>query len=164
MRKIGMILAAGALMGLILAGCEWESVTDDVSGGGSSNNNNNTNTNANNTNTNNNSNTNTNPNPPSQTNVISGTEVSVTGESLGTGQNNVTVYTGVFAHSPVKAGSVTIVAGGYVFTDNGNGTLSGSAGCSGLLIYDTGAWAIDLNGADIPGQAIWASYVYIVPK
>jgi len=159
-----MILAAGALIGLILAGCEWESVTDDVSGGGGGNNNTNNNNNTHNNNNNNNTNNNNNNNNNNQTNVISGTEVAVTGESLGSGQNNVTVYTGVFAHSPVKPGSVTIVAGGFVFTDNGNGTMSGSAGCVGALIYDTGAWAIDLNGADIPGQAIWASYVYIVPN
>lgn len=84
--------------------------------------------------------------------------------TIATGAVGKSVYTGtlgtVGGHLPVKSGSMTIFAGGYVLTDSG-GTFSGTAGSKGTINYTTGAWSIDLNGADLAnGTAIIANYVY----
>lgn len=67
---------------------------------------------------------------------------------------------------------ITITAGGEVYTDNGDGTLTGSAGGSGTINYTTGAyaglpgvgtavyrWADDTSGSGIANFAFSATRV-----
>jgi hypothetical protein len=42
---------------------------------------------------------------------------------------------------------ITITAGGQVYTDNYDGTLTGSAGGTGTINYMTGAWTVTAGGA-----------------
>lgn len=87
----------------------------------------------------------------------------VTGEIIGYGISGYTVYSGTFNNKEVGKGTVAISAGGFVFNDNGDGTLIGSAETTGTVDYDTGAWSIDLKRMTIPsGTQIIASYQYEV--
>lgn len=83
------------------------------------------------------------------------------GESIGTGDGSSTTYGGTLLHPPVVRGSLSIMAaGGYSFSDAGDGTLNGSvSGTSGTISYESGGWSIDLAGGFIAnGSAITASY------
>ncbi len=85
-------------------------------------------------------------------------------ETIGTGASDKSVYSGAFLHAHVKPGTVMIRAVGsiYVFTDaGGGGILTGPAGTTGRIVYETGAWSIDLQGATLPNlMAITANYSY----
>jgi len=88
-------------------------------------------------------------------------DVPVNNENIGTGKASQTFYGGILANRPVVAGSLTIMAGGYGFTDNGDGTLTGTLGRTGTIQYSTGAWSIDLQATTISaGASITASYLY----
>jgi hypothetical protein len=96
--------------------------------------------------------------PASPESTKNASEQVATGNGVGT-----TVYSGSLDNTPVVAGSVTITGGGYVFNDNGDGSLSGNGGASGSIEYGTGAWSIDLNGGTINnGADIDATYQYTV--
>ena len=72
-------------------------------------------------------------------------------------------FSGTLAHAPVAAGSLTTTddAGPQeTFTDNGNGTLTGSAGGSGTINYYTGAWTLTYFANLAIGSVISASYTY----
>ncbi len=89
-----------------------------------------------------------------------GGTTTIPGESVGTGDGVSTTFGGTLAHPPVVPGSLAIVAaGGFSFHDNGNGTLTGSSGTSGTIVYQSGGWNIDLHGGILAnGAAITASY------
>jgi hypothetical protein len=87
---------------------------------------------------------------------------SVVNELLANGVAGATQYAGVLANGSVVPGSVTITAGGFVFVDNGDGTLTGIDFDFGTIEYATGAWSINLMGDEIPGDQVRASYVYTV--
>ena len=90
-------------------------------------------------------------------------EAAATDEPISSGVVGQTTYDGTVANYPVVIGSLSIVAGGFEFSDNGDGTLTGNAGTSGTIVYDTGAWFIDLLANDLPdGESITASYEYTV--
>lgn len=93
------------------------------------------------------------PGTPGVTNNVSQS----VGVGIGAGQ---TVYSGLLNTTPVLSGSLNIIGGGYVFTDNGDGSLSGNvAGTAGSIDYGTGSWSIDLNGGTInSGVGINATY------
>ena len=85
-------------------------------------------------------------------------------ELIANGVANQSSYSGVLQHRPVKPGSlkITVGAGVFVLTDNGNGQLSGT-GKSGSIEYGTGGWSIDLLGETVPaGTPIMASYQYAI--
>lgn len=99
----------------------------------------------------------TTPGDPGQTNQI-------TGELVAYGNGSNTVFSGNLDGNPVVPGTLSISTAGYVFSDAaGDGTLVGTAGTSGEIVYDTGAWALDFaGGAPGNGVAIVASYQYTI--
>jgi len=92
----------------------------------------------------------------------------VTNEQIDTGEGNdpgsPTAYSGTISKRPIVAGSLTITAMGYTFTDNGSGALIGSiGGTGGSINYGTGSWSINLNGGTLNvGAAVRATYRYTV--
>jgi hypothetical protein len=95
------------------------------------------------------------PGTPSETE----TEVPVSNESQGLTTVGGTVYNGQVAKRPVVAGSLTLNVGGYVFNDDGSGTLTG--GASGTINYGTGAWSADTGSGTGGGLPIRATYSYL---
>jgi len=92
-------------------------------------------------------------------------DINITGEIVGTidppGPGYSFDYNGILDNKPVKEGSLVINAGPYTWTDNGDGTLSGTSETTGTVNYETGAWAIDLVDDIIAGSStIVASYIY----
>jgi len=68
------------------------------------------------------------------------------------------VYSGTLATHPIVAGSFSPSDGTESFTDNGDGTLTGSAGGSGTINYSSGAWTLTFN-ANVPNNTnIYAIY------
>ncbi|MCX7818697.1 MAG: hypothetical protein N2652_05750 [Kiritimatiellae bacterium] len=91
----------------------------------------------------------------------SATTNTVSGERVATAVAGQSTYAGVLSRRRVLPGTFQIVAGVYVLTDNGAGVLSGS-GKTGSIVYQTGAWSIDLLGAWPPaGTPILATYQYL---
>ena len=86
---------------------------------------------------------------------------SVTGEILATGDFSLAAYSGTADNTPMVEGSLVINGGALTWTDNGDGTLSGSAGVDGTISYATGAWTIDLKSNRIAdNEPITAAYRY----
>lgn len=82
----------------------------------------------------------------------------VTQERISTSVSGVSSYSGTLDNLGVTPGTLQIVAGVFVLTDNGNGVLSGG-GKSGTIVYETGAWSINLAGEWPPaGTPITATY------
>jgi len=97
------------------------------------------------------------PFTPSETETE--TEVPVSNESQGLTTVGGTGYNGQVAKRPVVAGSLTLNVGGYVFNDDGSGTLTG--GASGTINYGTGAWSADTGSGTDGGLPIRATYSYL---
>ena len=90
---------------------------------------------------------------------VSSSEV-VRDEVIATSVGAGTFYSGSLANFPVAPGTLNIVAGGIVYTDNGTGGLTASGTRVGSITYSTGFWSIDLL-VDVPaGQSIVGSYSY----
>jgi len=88
---------------------------------------------------------------------------SVTGELIAYGNGSNTVFTGTLDGKPVSPGTVAISTAGYQFTDDRNGILNGTAGATGTITYETGAWSLDFGGAVLGnGVPIIAAYQFIV--
>ena len=94
---------------------------------------------------------------------LDGTELKtqVTGEVLATGDGTTTTFSGTLANYTVKAGTLTITDGTETFTDNGDGTLTGDAGGSGTINYETGEYSVTFNTAPASGTDITADYYYL---
>jgi hypothetical protein len=93
---------------------------------------------------------------------------SVTGELLGTGNGTNTAFSSVLAHPPPIPGSLTIVVGGYRFSDPGTAragtvalTVTPSDGSSGTINLDTGVWVLSFPAAIANGTQIIGGYRYI---
>ena len=67
-------------------------------------------------------------------------------------------YSGTLAVHPIVAGTFLPTNGVESFVDNGNGTLTGSAGGTGTINYTTGAWTLHFNAAVIVGRNIRVRY------
>ncbi len=81
-------------------------------------------------------------------------------ENLATGDGG-TSYSGVLAESP-NPGTLSIRAGNWFLSDDGHGTLTGSGGKVGAVVYSTGAWNIVLTPDTLPnGTPVLASYLWI---
>lgn len=87
---------------------------------------------------------------------------SVSSEVIGTGDGSQKTFTGTLAF---KAGgskrtcfAIEITDGVETFTDNYDGTLTGSAGGSGTINYMTGAFSVTFNAAVGNGTNITADY------
>lgn len=63
-------------------------------------------------------------------------------EALGVGDNATKAFDGTLAAFPVEPGTVVITDGVETFTDDGHGILTGDAGGTGTINYQTGAWAV----------------------
>jgi len=86
----------------------------------------------------------------------------VNGVTLATG-NGGTSYSGTLGAIPVQSGTFSAVGGigstsPESFSDNGNGTLTGSQGGSGTINYTSGSWALTFNSAVASGLLIQATY------
>lgn len=73
---------------------------------------------------------------------------------LGTGTGGITDFSGTLDEYPVRPGSVYVTDGTENFTDNGDGTLTGSLGGSGTVDYWTGAVAVSFNAAPAAGAEV----------
>ncbi len=87
---------------------------------------------------------------------------SVSGQRIGEGNGIATAFSGSLGRSDITPGTLIItVPPGYTFSDNGDGSLTGSPGGSGSISYASGGWSIDLGGvAPAAGADIRASYEY----
>jgi len=92
--------------------------------------------------------------------LFSGQYPSVSGESIGTGDGTTTTFNATLANVPVIPGTVSITDGTETFSDNGDGTLTGDAGGSGTVNYNTGAVSVTFNTAPANGAGITANYEY----
>ncbi len=79
-------------------------------------------------------------------------------ESIGTGNNVTTVFTPTLSYFPIKPGTVTIVAGSVVASDNGSGVLNGSGVTSGTVSYTTGQVNITYSSAPANNVPLTATY------
>jgi hypothetical protein len=78
----------------------------------------------------------------------------MTGEVLGTGTGIVKNFTGTLGNVPIIVGTVSVTDGVEVFTDNGDETLTGDDGGTGVIDYSTGVYYIAFkvnvgNGVDV---------------
>lgn len=75
---------------------------------------------------------------------------------IGTGNAVLKDFADSLDHYPIEAGSVEVTDGVETFSDDFNGRLTGSAGGTGLVNYETGAIKVSFNaapGADAPVTA-----------
>jgi len=82
-------------------------------------------------------------------------------EAIGTGDATQTTFSGVLANRNVRPWTFAPTDGTESFADNGDGTLTGSAGGSGTIDYDTGAYSVTFNTAPGASTAITADYTYV---
>ena len=73
--------------------------------------------------------------------------------------NGGAAYGGTLQTIPISPGSFHPTNGTESFTDNGLGTLTGSAGGTGSINYTTGVWSLNFNAAVASGVLITASYI-----
>lgn len=93
----------------------------------------------------------------------------VSGELLGTGDGTTTAFSGVLAHGKPLPRSLTIVAGGYRFSDSASAlagtvtlTVTPDSGASGTLNLDTGVWILSFPSSPIAsGTQILGAYRYV---
>lgn len=84
--------------------------------------------------------------------------VSVSNVQIGSTNGVATVFQGTLPHQGIIPSTVIISLPGFVLTDDGSGSLTGTAGSSGVIQYPNGGWTVDTGGiAPAPGQ-IRASY------
>lgn len=72
--------------------------------------------------------------------------------------NGGAAYSGTLAAFPVQVGTYTVTTPQETFIDNGNGTVTGSAGGSGTINYTNGAWTLTFGVIVLAGVPINASY------
>lgn len=78
-------------------------------------------------------------------------------QAIGAGDGAVQVFTA--ALGPVEPGSLVVTDGVETFSDDGFGSLTGSAGGSGKVNYATGKLSVDFNAAPANAVAVEASYI-----
>ena len=90
----------------------------------------------------------------------------VSEEAVGTGNGALLSFAATLAWTPVRSldtnygWSVTVTDSVETFTDDGSGTLTGSAGGTGTVNYTTGAVAVTFNAAPAGAASITANYYY----
>ena len=84
----------------------------------------------------------------------------ISDENIGTGDALEVTFAGNLANVPVVSGTLSITDSVETFSDNGDGTLTGSLGGTGTIDYDTGAYSVTFNTAPANAQAITADYNY----
>ena len=87
------------------------------------------------------------------------TPANVTGEWVNQHDGVATSFTGILYHTPIVRGSVTATDGVQTFNDNGDGTLSPTAGVgSGTINYYTGAISLTFAAFAALDTAIRSTY------
>lgn len=76
---------------------------------------------------------------------------------LATGNGGKT-YSGTLTLFPIVVGSFNPFSPSESFTDNGDGTLTGSAGGSGTIVYATGVWTLSFHSNVSSGVNIYANF------
>ncbi len=79
-------------------------------------------------------------------------------ESYGTGNGSDKTYTHSAFKTPIRSGSLVVAGPGETFIDNGDGTLTGSAGGTGTVDYTTGALSVTFFAS--PTGAITCDYYF----
>lgn len=93
-----------------------------------------------------------------------GSTNNVASETIAKGNGASTSFSGFLDQNNILAGSLTISAAGYTFTDpEGDGTLAAQDGAFGNINYGSGQWDINFNGV-APGNGvnIVASYKFVI--
>lgn len=72
-----------------------------------------------------------------------GTTNTVTGEVIAYGNASSTLLEGILDNPGIVPTTLSIAGAGYVFTDRGNGSMTGTAGATGSVVYATGRWSLD---------------------
>lgn len=86
----------------------------------------------------------------------------VTDEVVGTGNGSSTMLSGFLANQYVKPGTFSVAGGGWLFVDNGDGSLTGTFGADGIVDYVSGAWMLDfISVAPDSGTSFRASYQWV---
>lgn len=92
----------------------------------------------------------------------------VSGEVLATGDGSSTAFSGALAHGKPLPASLTIVVGGYRFSDPGTAsagtvalTVTPADGSSGTLNLDTGVWTLSFPSPITSGTQFLAAYQYL---
>jgi len=93
--------------------------------------------------------------------LLIGSYASVSGEQIGTGDGYTTTFTATLSNKPIKPGTVKVTDGVETFTDNGDGTLTGSSGGSGTINYVTGEISVTFASAPASGSTITADYQWL---
>ena len=83
----------------------------------------------------------------------------VVGESAGTGNGSNTAFTANLGYTPVRPGTIAIVAGDVLATDDGNGAITGT-GVTGTINYETGTVTVEFTAAPATGVAVLVDYRY----
>lgn len=82
-------------------------------------------------------------------------------ETIGTGNGSTTTYSGInLSYTPIKPGTLKVVANSITGTDNGTGGITGTGITSGTINYSNGAISITYAVAPSNGVSILASYSY----
>ena len=79
-------------------------------------------------------------------------------EILGRGDGATKKYTGTLVFKPILTSSFAVTDGTEIFSDNGDGTLTGDGGGSGTIVYATGAYSITFNANVTDGIAVTSTY------
>lgn len=79
-------------------------------------------------------------------------------ESIGTGDNSGTDFSGTLASPPVRPGSVEVTDGIETFSDDECGNLTGDAGGSGTVNYVTGEISVSFDSAPATDADISVAY------
>lgn len=80
-------------------------------------------------------------------------------QSIGTGNNSTTTFSGTIANAPVIPGSVSVTNNAITITDNGEGAFTG-AGATGTINYATGAVSVTFSVAPANGAVNVTSKVF----
>ena len=86
------------------------------------------------------------------------------GEVLGDGNGVRRTFLGTLRHAPVMPGTFSPGTATTTFTDNGDGSLTGSGGATGLIDYETGAWLLTFAAAPDATQRILADYEHFANR
>jgi len=87
----------------------------------------------------------------------------VVGAAFGTGAPPQVIFTKTVAHTLLVGRSIAITDGVEIFTDDGNGVLTGDKGGTGTVIYTTGTFSVTFAVAPGAGTPITINYKYEVP-
>ena len=80
------------------------------------------------------------------------------GESVGTGNGVSQTFALAIMNPTIQAGTLTVTDGVETFADNGDGTLTGSLGGTGVINYNTGVGSVTFNTAPANLTPITANY------